>query len=106
MDQQCESLLQNQDQSTYYCLTLKLWNEPCPKRCQNRVVGKIGSFEDAEVKGYDIECLEMNRKITLSDKNKQPTFFCGLYELPEPFCKECTFARYTEELMVETDLLE
>ncbi len=30
----------------------------------------------------------------------------SLYELPEPFCKECAFARYAVEPVAEIDLLE
>ena len=104
MYQQCISLLQNQEQSTLYCLTLKLWNEPCAKRCPSKVVGEIGSLEEVEVHGYDIECLDMNRKASPSAKNNQPSFNCALYDLSEPFCMECQFARYSVSPAVELGL--
>jgi hypothetical protein len=85
---------------------LKLWNEPCAKKCQEKVEGDIGLLEEAENHGFDIDCLDMTRKVTPMTKIRHPSYFCTLYDLPEPHCKECPFARYAVELVAELDRIE
>jgi hypothetical protein len=98
MSPQCLSLLRNQDQSAHYCLTLKIWNEPCPPRCPRRIDGPPGQLEKVETHGYDIDCVDMIRK------TNQQNFFCKLYDLAEPFCTDCPYARYAVELVAELKL--
>ena len=106
---QCIFLLRHRNASNsynssriHYCLLLKLWNEPCANKCQSfqELTGEIETLEEVESQKYDIDCLDMSRKVIQS----QSRFYCKLYELPEPFCTECQFARYSTSPVVEMSL--
>ncbi|MFX1517534.1 MAG: hypothetical protein ACFFC6_14605 [Promethearchaeota archaeon] len=89
----CLFLITSKDGKIAYCLKFKLWNEPCPKMCDQYIPHGPGQIEEAKQANYDIECLDFTRKI-ITDS---PEYYCTLYNLPKPLCKECLFHRYTED---------
>ena len=90
---ECLFLITSNDGATAYCLKFKLWNEPCPKMCDQFVSHEPGQIKEAKRANYDIECLDFTRRIV----EGRLEFFCTLYNLAEPLCKECLFHRYTED---------
>jgi len=81
-----------------------MWNESCPKKCAYKAIWESGTLEEVELHGYDIECIFMKRAINSQDN--QLNFYCSLYQLPNPFCKECQFPQYTAGPIAEMDLSE
>ncbi|MFW9903670.1 MAG: hypothetical protein ACFFFH_05015 [Candidatus Thorarchaeota archaeon] len=90
---ECIFLITSKDGKTAYCLKFKLWNEPCPKMCDRFVSHAPGQIEEAKQTYYDIECLDFTRRIV----EGSPDFYCTLYDLVKPLCKECLFHRYVED---------
>ncbi|MFX0085315.1 MAG: hypothetical protein ACFFAU_06550 [Candidatus Hodarchaeota archaeon] len=99
----CIFLLQNTDQSANYCLKLKLWNNPCPPKCERKVEGEIGNLEEAQAINYDLDCLEIIRKCFKAEDRDALFYFCQLYEQVNPFCNECQYPRYLEDPFAEMD---
>jgi hypothetical protein len=94
---ECLFLITSKDGKTAYCLKFKLWNEPCPKMCDQYIPHEPGQIEEAKQANYDIECLDFTRKVV----EGLPEFFCTLYNLTKPLCKECRFHRYVEDPSVD-----
>ncbi|UCG03394.1 MAG: hypothetical protein JSW11_05260 [Candidatus Heimdallarchaeota archaeon] len=90
---ECLFLITSNDNAAVYCLKFKLWNEPCPKMCDQYVPSEPGNIEEAKQANYDIECLDFTRKLV----EGEPEFYCSLYNLTKPLCKECLFHRYAED---------
>lgn len=90
---QCLFLIASDDNTAVYCLRFKLWNEPCPKMCDQYVHSDPGNIEAAKRAKYDIECLDFTRKIV----EGSPEYYCSLYNLTKPLCKGCLFHRYAED---------
>ncbi|MHA2247577.1 MAG: hypothetical protein ACXADY_21695 [Candidatus Hodarchaeales archaeon] len=84
----CLFLITSQDDTVSYCLTLKLWNEPCPPRCSYYKAGLPGSLEKLEAQHYHMNCQKFSRKSTLMG---QAEGYCKLYFMREPRCRECNF---------------
>lgn len=90
---ECLFLITSNDTTTVYCLKFKLWNEPCPKMCDQFILCEPGKIQDAKRANHDIECLDFTRKLV----DGSPEFYCTLYNLTKPLCKECLFHRYAED---------
>jgi hypothetical protein len=88
---ECLFLITSKDGKTAFCLKFKLWNEPCPRLCDQYVPFDPGQIEEAKQANYDIECLDFTRKLV----DGSPEFFCTLYNMKNPLCKECFFHRYS-----------
>lgn len=90
---ECLFLLSSFDGTSSYCLTLKIWNEPCPPRCPYYKAGAPGSLEELETQKYILSCRKFSRKLTTREK---ATPYCKLLFMREPSCQQCDYSqKYT-----------
>ncbi|MFX1283224.1 MAG: hypothetical protein ACFFB5_06455 [Promethearchaeota archaeon] len=82
-------MVTSRDGAVGFCLQFKLWNEPCPARCDQFVAAPTGSLEVARDKKFDIDCVYFTRITSPS-----PVFYCTLYRQSDPFCDACLFPKY------------
>ncbi len=85
---ECLSLITTSNRTSTYCLTLKLWNEPCPPRCPYYKVGSPGSLEELEAQKYNLSCRKFGRKST---GRKKVTPYCKQYFMRDPHCQQCRY---------------
>ncbi len=85
---ECLFLIRSHDGTLAKCLTLKLWNEPCPPRCPYYKAGPPGSLEKLGAKHYFIDCEKFSRKLTTTGK---VTAYCKLHLMREPRCWQCNY---------------
>ncbi|MFX0124568.1 MAG: hypothetical protein ACFFAE_13130 [Candidatus Hodarchaeota archaeon] len=86
---ECLFLITSYDRTSIYCLTLKVWNEPCPPRCPYYKVGAPGSLEKLETQKYILSCRKFSRKSIAKGKT---TPFCKLFFMREPRCQQCDYS--------------
>lgn len=90
---ECLFLLTSLNKSSTYCLTFKVWNEPCPPRCPYYKVGSPANLEELEAKKYHLSCRKFTQK---QIKRNKAVPFCKLYFMREPNCQQCDFVhKYT-----------
>ena len=85
---ECLFLITSYDRTSAYCLTLKVWNEPCPPRCPYYKAGAPGNLEELERQKYIVSCRKFSRKLIT---RKKVTPYCNLYFIREPNCQLCEF---------------
>ncbi|UCG89893.1 MAG: hypothetical protein JSU57_05370 [Candidatus Heimdallarchaeota archaeon] len=84
---ECLFLITSYDDTLANCLTLKLWNEPCPPRCPYYKAGLPGSLEQL-ARHYLIDCRKFSRKKTTTG---QAIAYCKLHLMREPLCRQCNY---------------
>ena len=94
----CFFLIKSHDGTVTHCLKFKLWNEPCPPRCDQYTPGEVGNMEEVEDKKYDVDCRDFTR---ISQRQNQPAYYCTMFMLPEPLCEPCLYHRYFPDLFNE-----
>ncbi|MFX1285897.1 MAG: hypothetical protein ACFFB5_19805 [Promethearchaeota archaeon] len=91
---ECLFLITSYDGTVTNCLTLKLWNEPCPHRCPYYKAGPPGSLEELEMQQYLIDCKKFSRKLTTTGK---AIAYCKLHLMREPRCQQCNYPNQSSE---------
>ena len=85
---ECLYLLTSSDESSTYCLTLKVWNEQCPPRCPYYTAGLPTNLEKLETEKYKLSCRNFSQK-RITRNEAIP--YCKLYFMREPNCQQCDF---------------
>ncbi|UCG01878.1 MAG: hypothetical protein JSW11_20020 [Candidatus Heimdallarchaeota archaeon] len=85
---ECLFLITSYDVKSTYCLTLKIWNEPCPPRCPYYKAGSPGSLEELETQKFIMSCRKFTRRLVL---RKKALPYCKQYFMSEPNCQQCDY---------------